>query len=174
MKARKLPIRPSKLINSTLEELAWIERSKKYEVDMESWIDGGKKGKVCSFCFGGAALMGRLGRDERKIKTLLNEYGGSLLLDEISHEIDYYTAVVISALDLIREYKYMSFLDVIVSANNLDNNFKYLWEIKTDEIEERLYERLGEDFREVKYSYDPKQFKKNMKKIAKEFERMGL
>lgn len=56
----KLPGRPSELIRLALKDLQFVERSRKYKVDMKKWHEKVKRGK-CSVCLTGAVMAKSLG-----------------------------------------------------------------------------------------------------------------
>jgi len=54
----KLPGKPSALIRLALHDLALVERSKKYRVDMGSWhMPWGQFDEKCAVCFAGSVMV---------------------------------------------------------------------------------------------------------------------
>ena len=53
-KTNTLPDKPSELINVALADLAKVEQSKKYEVDMDTWHD--PSAGICYVCLAGAVM----------------------------------------------------------------------------------------------------------------------
>ena len=62
----KLPDKPSELIELALKDLASVERSKAYKVDMGTWHSPAKYDGPCSVCLAGAVMARtlRMPRDE--------------------------------------------------------------------------------------------------------------
>lgn len=53
-RSKKLPTKPSNLILLALSDLAWIEKSKRYTVDMLKWHE--VYNHKCSVCFAGSVM----------------------------------------------------------------------------------------------------------------------
>lgn len=53
-RSKKLPTKPSNLILLALTDLAWIEKSKRYTVDMLTWHES--YNHKCSVCFAGSVM----------------------------------------------------------------------------------------------------------------------
>ena len=56
---------PSKLIRIALEDLTWVEKNEKYEINMGVWHTPFTKSK-CAVCFAGAVMARSLGADINK------------------------------------------------------------------------------------------------------------
>lgn len=61
MKTKKLPNKPSALIRVALADLAKVERSKKYVVNMDTYHSPYRDPGKCSVCFAGAVMAQTLG-----------------------------------------------------------------------------------------------------------------
>lgn len=179
IKIKKLPIRPSKLIRTTVEDIKKVERSKRYKIDMDHWAKISSS-NTCSVCMGGAALMNQVYSSKVDFKADVRKYsnftGRSLDVHNSRDRIGEHNYRLVDSLDSLQIYSYSMFLDGVRKANWLGCEFKYIEEKLKDleSAEDELRSLLPHNFREVKYRSNPERFKENMLIIAEALEQMGL
>ena len=146
----KLPEKPSALIKVALKDLAKIERSRKYKVNMGFWhrTAPGKKAK-CEVCLGGSVLA----------KTLKVPFRQTLQTHEIGVEYGQDVGQKIIALDRFRRGQLMNGLQ--------EMGLRGL-------VGDKYYKKFGTYFPEITaYEYDPKKFKEDMLQLAKNLKKIG-
>lgn len=152
----KLPKLPSDLIRLALKDLALIERSKIYDLDMGEWHTTGEdeeRGVTCAVCFAGAVMA-------RTLKAPINKSMGP---EHVSFPS--YNQKRLMALDEFRGGCIQTGLQTI------SNKFSQTYLMnKHDGIFCKI-ENLSEA---LDYHADPAGFKRTMRKIANLFEKMGL
>ena len=94
----KLPDKPSELLQLALDDLAKVERSLDYEVDMENWHTP-PEGGVCHVCMAGAVMAKTLKVDRFKGYT--------------PHNFETGTRKKLRALDIFRTGNLIRALDVL-------------------------------------------------------------
>lgn len=68
----RLPGRPSRLIAIALEEVEYIEKLPKFQVQMAEWIAKDEATGDCAVCFAGAVMVMRLGAKMGKHTSIHN------------------------------------------------------------------------------------------------------
>lgn len=144
----KLPTKPSALIKLSLKDLAKIERSKKYAVNMGYWHAPENAGTRCEVCLGGSVLA-------KSLKVPIYEQVlGCEIIDKFGDEIG----------------------NKIVSLDNFrrGNIGKALMNLNLRDAFEEYAEKYGTTFEGVTpYEHDKKQFKKDLLVIAAKLKKIG-
>ncbi len=141
----KLPRKMSSLITLALADLAKVERSKEYTVDMDLWhepfdtFDGTRS--VCFVCFAGAVMAQTLGE---RVTRAVNP-------DHFFSNKDQ-----LMALNYLREGR------VVQAAGQLRLSCSHVGKAHD-------FDRHVDD-----YSNDPKKFRADMQKLARELKAAGL
>lgn len=135
-KRKSLPRKPSELLALALKDLAAVERSRKYQVNMHFWhdpkaLDSGK----CAVCLAGVVLAKSLGY------TPDEDTYPSLQPEKIAHQL--------IALDYMRNGE-------IQSATELLG-----------------YKKAPGDREIVPYEDNPREFKRQMRQLIKDYKEIG-
>ena len=144
----KLPSKPSALIKAALKDLAKIERSKKYVVDMGYWhvTDESKKNAKCQVCLGGSVLV-------KTLKVPLKQKFGHGTIEEMGSEV----SSKIFALDQFRR-------------GNIGKALDYLGLYK---VATKYSKKYNGDFHYVPDYDEKKEFKAALLKIAANLKKIG-
>ena len=152
----KLPEMPSAVLAIALKDLTKVERSKKYQVDMEIWHDPGIIRNVCVVCFAGGVMAKTLNIDPKE--DAMPGFGVANVAD--TRRLCMLNAMrngdIIEGIDLLEDIK----LDVILQREEkTPENYNKLTELEADVVE---------------YIEDPGKFKKWMWKVQRLLKKMGL
>jgi len=179
----KLPNKPSEIIMMTLDDMRWVERSKKYKVDMGTFhtptnYPVGSIGPVCRVCMAGVVMARSAANPTIELDP-----------DDFTEDDE----CKLNSLDSLRCYDFESFLDELLSLENknLDYDFEML------KILEKIY--IHFEFENVEitkidgfqsdryllsfhrpdelylpsYAQCPRGFKENMETVASFFHEAG-
>ena len=152
----RLPEKPSDLIRLALKDLALVERSKIYDVDMGEWHTTRKdeeRGVTCMVCFGGAVMS-------RTFQTPINKYA---LPEQMP-----YKAYNWNRLDALNEFREGR---IQFGLSSIDRKFSqtYLSSKHKD-----IFDKVEKLSNLLDYHHDPALFKRSMRKIANLLEEMEL
>lgn len=147
-KQTALSNKPSVALRQALEDLKWVERSKRFSVYMHQWVFGDQN--TCQVCLAGSTLIRRTKFAQKEIDAAMGEGG-------VSHEWEkaLLTRSKMYALNEVREADWVAFMR--------------FWPYYKKQMERALPE-LPEL---PAYEEDPKAFKSGLRKAAKVFERCG-
>lgn len=152
----KLPKLPSALILLALRDLALVERSKIYDVDMGEWHETGEdkeRGMTCTVCFAGAVMA-------RTLKAPINE---SIPPHHVSFKSHNFKKLI--ALD---EFRVGCIHRALIS---LDRKYERIYLLHKHE---HLFVKIEDLSCDLDYERDRGQFKRIMRRIAGLLEKMGL
>lgn len=153
---------PSNAILQALGDLEKVEKLDNYRVDMDDWcklewsgspnkLEKSEADVICSVCFAGSVMTQRLTN------------GANFDIDPESFSKPIKNTL--EALDLLRQYFYEDFLDSFYGDSQ-----EY---VATKATLLTALEKLNIEVWDAEYKSDPKQFKKNMRKIAKTLQEYG-
>jgi len=143
--------RPSDLIMDGLDDLELIEKSKKYEVNMNEWHDIGED--VCQVCFAGGIIANRL------------------VSDHLKHVEPHYFKASISnklySLDNFREGAvFMGFDKLNIKETFYDADFE-------NDDDYNIHCNLPDYVTITPYEENKKKFKKEMRELACSLQMLG-
>lgn len=153
---------PSNAILQALEDLEKVEKLDNYKIDMDDWCKlewSGSPNKlekqeadvICSVCFAGSVMTQRLTKGDK--------------FDICPESFKKPVQRTLEALDHIRQYYYDDFLDSFYGDSQEYATTKTTLQTALESLDIKAWD--GE------YGNDPKQFKKNMRKIAKTLQKYG-
>lgn len=136
-------------LTQALDDLEWIEKNPKFEVDMDYWVSKDESyGEVCRVCLAGSSMIRRTDVD---IAPEALDYTADFGDDDCPFGID--ESLVFRALDEVRHY-------------NLKNALGYLYpQIKADMYLDLIFDECSVPDT-VTYESNAEVFKRNMREIA--------
>ena len=153
---KELPNKLSELIEVAIKDLGKAEKSPSYKIDMGSWHDLSVVDDLCYVCFAGGIIAARVESDEGHRFINPDDFGSQEIADKFE------------SLDLVRGY------NIAVAVRIFKGYYNYGVFEKLLNISEKLEKEILPKIKEyTEYKDDPKQFKKNMRIIAKELKLKG-
>lgn len=145
---KKLPDKPSKLIELALRDLVFIEKNKNYVVKMGSWHQPKYADDRCAVCFAGAVMARTL--KVKKTEDTSPFYFNFKTADKLLALNDFSNGNITKGLIKLGLFE---LVEVVIFAES---------------------HPTGVIVKVAHYEDSPEQFKSDMNKIAKTFKKLGL
>ena len=149
---RQTPLsnKPSVALRQALSDLKWVEKSKRFDVDMDWWVTS--YSSVCEVCLAGSVLIRRTKYAQEIIDT---NFGDQVICEELIWEQSKTLREKMYALNNARSARWEHFIRRWPSyKKQMKKALTWLPEFST-------------------YEQDPKEFKAGLLKAAKVFEKHG-
>lgn len=160
-----LPERLSAGIRLAVADVVAVERSKKFSMEMSTWLNPKRGvGKTCEVCFAGAVMVKTLGAPSTvdKYKPMEDIYDE--LIGTSPQHFDPAVSNKLNALDYVREYNVVEAIESYSSYVGTAPNFAYAG--CDNEI-------FCQGLDTVDYHRNPEEWKENMLTIADRLEAFG-